>query len=105
MSVWAMAANTMFGNQEFGRDALYTPFGGSAIPVRVIEKRPDIAQALGLIEISTATAGFFVRLSEVADANAGDTIKTLDDGVIFVVQGSPNRDTNRVFWNLDTYPA
>ena len=55
----------------------------------------------------TATAVFEVRVSEVPNPAEGDTITLIGalGGEIFVVQGEPVRDAERLVWAIDTRPA
>lgn len=49
------------------------------------------------------TSVFDVRVSEVEEPEAGDTLTV--DGATFVVQGEPVRDRERLVWTLDVRPA
>lgn len=87
---------------HLGVAAVYTPHGGPPMIVRVIAKRPDREVEFGDIALHTATAVFEVRVAEVPAPAAGDTIAL--DGEIFVVQGEPVRDVERLVWTIDTWP-
>ncbi|NIV76879.1 MAG: hypothetical protein GWN37_19190 [Gammaproteobacteria bacterium] len=88
---------------RLGVDAVYTPQGGPVLTIKVIAMRPD--QVIGGFQASlhTETTTFDVRVSEVAAAEAGDTIAF--NGTIYVIQGAPRRaDPDRLIWSLDTRP-
>ncbi len=46
---------------------------------------------------------FDVRTSEVADPAEGDTLDV--DGVIYIVQGTPVRDAERLVWTIEARRA
>ncbi|WP_428523560.1 head-tail joining protein, partial [Pseudorhodoplanes sp.] len=47
MSAFAKAIDDLFGDPNIGRDAVYTPDGGSAVPVRIIARRADEITGFG----------------------------------------------------------
>ena len=104
MSALAAALDALFGDPHLARHALYRVGGaGEGVPVRVVARQPDQVIGLGEIRVHVATSVFDLRVSEVAEPKAGDTL-TIDDET-FVVQGEPTRDRERLLWTLDTRPA
>ena len=102
MTVFAGAVDAMFA--AFGIDAVYTPAGGEAVPVRVIARHPNTIVGFGETRIHTETATFEVRPSEVANPHVGDQLTV--DGDTFVIQGEPERrDPDRLVWSLDVRGA
>jgi hypothetical protein len=98
MTVFAGAVDATFA--AFGIDALYTPAGGEAVPVRVIAKRPDTIVGFGDTRIHAETATFEVRASEVASPRPDDQLTVGGDA--FVIQGeAERRDPDRLVWSLD----
>ena len=89
--------------RHLGREAVYTPEGGEPVTVRLIAKRPDEIIDFGETRVPAATALFDVRVSEVAEPRPGDRL-TLD-GEIYLVQGEPVRDAERLVWTLEACPA
>jgi hypothetical protein len=88
----------------FGMDAVYTPAGGEAVPVRVIAKRPDTIVGIGETRIHAETATFELRASEVANPRPGDQL--IVNGQTFVIQGEPERrDPDRLVWTVDVRPG
>jgi hypothetical protein len=84
----------------FGIEAVYTPAGGSLLPVRVIARRPDTIVGSDATRIHAEE----VRPSEVASPRLGDQLSVTDD--TFVIQGEPERrDPDRLVWTLDVRPA
>ena len=104
MNAFVFAIDDLFADPNIARSALYRAGGtDDGVPVRVIARRPDREIGFGDIAVHTCTALFEVRVSEVPNPASGDSI-TLD-GETFIVQGEPERDAERLIWNLDTRPA
>ena len=104
MTVIAAAIDTLFADSHLARDAPYRPGGqGEGVQVRVVARQPDQVIGFGETRVHVATSVFDVRVSEVAEPKAGDTLTV--DGETFVVQGEPTRDRERLVWTLDTRPA
>ena len=104
MSIFFNAVTSLFSDPNIARDAVWRPGGvGDGVPVRVIAHRPDTEVAFGDIAVHTATAVFEVRVAEVPDPEAGDTITF--NGETFVVQGESVRDADRLIWVVDTRVA
>ena len=89
--------------RHLGRDAVYTPDGGEPVMIKVIAKRPDEIVGLGETRIHAGTALFDVRASEIAAPRPGDRLSL--GGEDYLVQGEPMRDTERLIWTLEAYPA
>lgn len=102
MSVFADALDTLY-ESELAVDATYAPRGGGPVPVRVMRVSPDVIEPFGGTRIIKETNVFRVRVSEVAEASAGDIIEI--DGEQFEVQSATQRDPQRLEWTLDTKPA
>jgi len=104
MNAYAAGVDLYFQDPHLGRAALYRAGGtGYPIEIRVVESRPDAEVTFGAVRASVATAVFDIRLSEIADPRPGDTIHLGSD--VYVVQGAPKRDDDRMVWRLDTHPA
>ena len=104
MTAFTDAVDLLFRDPNIGRDALYHPGGsGKGFPVRVIAKRPDEIVGFDETRIHAATTLFDVRVSEVAEPRPGDRLSV--DGEDYLVQGEPMRDTERLIWTLEAYPA
>ena len=89
--------------RHLGRVVVYTPEGGTSVEVRVIAKRPDEIVGFDETRIHAATTLFDVRVSEVAEPRPGDRLSV--DGEDYLIQGEPMRDTERLIWTLEAYPA
>ncbi len=103
MSVFAQAIDDLFADPNLAADAVYLPEDGEPIPVRVITRRPDRVLEFGDARLHAETAVFEVRAGEVPNPRPGDRLDV--GGEIFVIQGEPVRDSERLVWTLDTRPA
>lgn len=94
--------------ERMGVDATYTPFGGSAVTVRIVPSRPDQIVGLGDTRSFDNTFLFDVRASELEDESIdpaeGDAITY--DGTNYIVKAPPLRDDDhQEVWTIETYPA
>jgi hypothetical protein len=104
VSAIGMALETLFTDPNIGRDAFWRIGGtGGPAPVRVVPRQPDRIESFGETRIQSETARFDVRASEVPNPRPGDTLEI--EGEVFVIQGEPVRDSERLVWTLDTRPA
>lgn len=103
MTAFVAAIDSLFADPNIAQDAVYVATAGTAIPVRVIARRPDAVSDFAGGRIASATAVFDLRFSDVATPRPGDRIEL--DGDAFLVQGEPRRDAQRLVWSLDTRPA
>jgi hypothetical protein len=98
------AIETLFNDANLSVAALYRVQGvGDPIAIRVIARRSDQVSEFGETRIHSESSTFDVRVAEVANPRPADTLEI--DGEIFVVQGEPVRDTERLVWSVDTRPA
>ena len=72
------------------------------MPVRVILRRPDRISEFGETRIVAGTVVIDVRVSDVAAPAEGDTIEA--DGTVYVIQGEPIRDAERLVWTIEARP-
>jgi hypothetical protein len=104
MPAFAAAIDALFADPNLAVDAVYRAGGADpGIPVRVVVRRPDRVGDFGDTRLLTETTVFDVRVSEIAEPAAGDTIEA--DGVTYVIQGEPVRDAERLVWTIDARPA
>jgi hypothetical protein len=66
----------------------------------VIARQPDRDIEFGDISIHTATTVFEIMVSEVLTPAEDDTITM--GGEIFIIQGEPKRDAERLVWTIGT---
>jgi len=103
MSAFAAAVDLLFADPNIGRDAIYTPDGGIAVPVRTIARRADELTSFGEARLWSETIRIDLRVAEVANPRPGDQFAI--DGGAFLVQGEPVRDRERLVWTVDLRPA
>lgn len=104
MTVFSAAIDAIFRDPNMAADVSYTAIGtGATTTVRAVRISPDESFDLGGARVSTATSLFDIRVSEVAQPVAGDTITVGEEE--FTVQGIPERDAQRLVWRLDTRPG
>lgn len=103
MTVFAQAIDDLFADPNLAADAVFLPEGGEPAPIRIIARRPDRAVEFGDARLHAETAVFEVRATEVPNPRPGDRLDV--GGEMFVIQGEPIRDSERLVWTLDTRPA
>ncbi|GIX11762.1 hypothetical protein [Elioraea sp.] len=104
MSVFAEAIGDLFADPNLARDALWRAGGtGSPLPVRIILRQPDRVGSFGETRLLAATTVVEVRTAEVLALAEGDAFEI--DGEIFVVQGEPVRDSERLVWTAELWRA
>ncbi len=102
-TVFVSAIDALFADPNLGSDAVYCAGGGEpGIPVRVILRRPDRVGEFGETRIVAETLRIDVRVSDVAAPGEGDTVEV--DGTVYVVQGAPIRDAERLVWTIEARP-
>ncbi|GGF43712.1 hypothetical protein SAMN05216376_105191 [Mameliella alba] len=106
---FAADASAIFDG-PLGVDATYTPaWAGPPDPepedlaIRVMPDLSDSQDGFGAGTFVSASAGFWVLVSDVAAPVAGDTITV--DGATYTVQGEPVRDERRLKWRIEARPA
>jgi len=103
MSIFADAIDTLFGDPNMGREALYIAQGGAPQLVRVVLRRPDDITGFGEARLWSETTRLDLRVAEVANPRPGDRIEI--EGEPFLIQGEPTRDRERLIWTVDLRPA
>ena len=103
MSLFADAIDTLFGDPNMARDAVYTPEGGALVPVRVVLRRADDVSSFGDARLWSETTRVDLRVAELPNPRPGDRIEI--DSEAFLIQGEPVRDRERLLWTVDLRPA
>jgi hypothetical protein len=100
MTIVAAAIDALFADRHLALDAVYRAGGADpGVPVRAIVRQPDRVGAFGETRIVAATVVIDVRVSEVAAPAEADTIDA--DGTVYVIQGEPTRDAERLVWTIE----
>ena len=103
MTLFVDAIDTLFGDPNMARDAVYTPEGGAPVLVRVVTRRADDVSSIGDARIWSETTRVDLRVAEVPAPRPGDRVEV--DGDTFLIQGEPVRDRERLVWTVDLRPA
>lgn len=103
MSVFAEAIDDLFTDPNLARDAIWRPSVGDPVPVRIMLRQPDEVAAFGESRFATNTMVIDIRVTDVAEPHPGDKVEI--DGELFVVQGEPRRDAERLIWRIEAVPA
>jgi hypothetical protein len=104
MSVFAAAIDALFADPNLALDAVYRAGGvDPAVPVRAILRRPDRIGEFGETRIVVGSVMIDVRVSEVASPAEGDTIQA--ENTVYIIQGQPIGDAERLVWTLEARQA
>ena len=103
MSIFAIAIETLFGDPNMARDAVYIADGGTPRLVRVVTRRADEVTAFGEARLWSETTRVDLRVAEVPNPRPGDRVEI--DGEAFLIQGEPVRDRERLVWTVDLRPT
>jgi hypothetical protein len=104
MTAFAAAIEALFADPNLAGDAIYRAGGADpGVPVRIVVRRPDRVSEFGETRIVAETTAFDVRVSDIAALAEGDTIEA--DGTVYIMQGEPIRDAERLVWTVEARPA
>ena len=103
MSAFAAAVGALFADPNMGRDAVYFAEGGAPVLARVVARRADAVTDFGDARLWSETTRVDLRVAEVANPRPGDRVEI--DGEVFLIQGEPVRDRERLVWTVDLRPA
>ncbi len=103
MTAFASALELLFADPNLSTPALYVPLGvGSEVAIRVMRRSPDRMIEFGAARLVSDSVVLDVRISDCPDLTAGDRFEI--GGEIFVVQGAPRRDRERLAWTAELLP-
>lgn len=104
MSIFAEAIDDLFADPNLARDAVWRAGGtGAPVTVRIVLRQPDRTGGFGETRLLAATTVIEVRTAEVPELAEGDGFEI--DGAIYVVQGEPVRDSERLVWTVELRPV
>jgi hypothetical protein len=99
----AIAIDVLFADPNLGVNAIYRAGGvGEAITLRAIIRQPDRVGTYGETRIATQTTLIDIRTSDINAPAEGDTIEM--DGTVYIIQGEPLRDGERLVWTIEARP-
>jgi hypothetical protein len=104
MTVFAAAVDALFADPNIGRDAIWRAGGaGAGVGVRVVFRAPDAITNFDGGRF-VATGRFIdVQVSEVATLQPGDTFEI--NSTVYVVQGEPLADDDKLIWSAEVRAA
>ena len=103
MTAFDAAMAVLFADPNIGRTVIYTVEGGQPREVRAILRRPDDVTSFGDARLWSETTRLDLRMAEVASPQPGDRVQIDSDA--FVIQGEPQRDSERLIWTISLAPA
>ena len=103
MTIFAAAIDALFADPHLGIDAVYRVGGADpGVPVRVIVRQPDRVGEFGETRVVAETVMIDVRIDDVAAPAEGDTLEV--NGTVYVIEGEPIRDAERLVWTIEVRP-
>ncbi len=103
MNAFSDAIKILFADPNIGVEAIYTSDGGAPVLVRAVVRRPDEVTNFGDTRLWSETTRVDLRVAEVPTPRPGDRIEI--DTEVFLIQGEPVRDLERLVWTVDLRPA
>jgi hypothetical protein len=102
MNAFAAAIEMLFADPNIGAEAIYTSDDGAPVLVRAVVRRPDEVTNFGDARLLSETTRVDLRGAEVPAPRPGDRIEI--DGAVFLIQGEPVRDRERLVWTVNLRP-
>jgi hypothetical protein len=103
MNAFATAVDALFADPNLGVNAIYRAAGAAeAIPLKAIVRQPDRVDTYGETRIAKETTIIDIRTSDINAPAEGDTIEM--SGAVYVIQGEPIRDAERLVWTIEARP-
>jgi hypothetical protein len=103
MSAFASAVDVLFTDPNIATPALYQQTGiGAQHMIRVMRRSPDRMVEFGAARLLSDTVVLDVRISDCPELAASDRFEIA--GEVFVVQGAPRRDRERLVWTAELLP-
>jgi len=103
MAAFADAVGALFADPNLSTPVLYHQAGvGVERSVQVMRRNPDRMVEFGAARLVSDSVVLDVRVSDCPELAAGDRFEIA--GEIFVVQGAPQRDRERLVWTVELLP-
>jgi hypothetical protein len=100
MNAFTAAIDALFADPNIATNAIYRTGGTDpGTTVKAIVRQPDRIGTFGETRIATETTIFDIRASDINAPAEGDTIEM--DGAVYVIQGEPIRDAERLVWTIE----
>jgi hypothetical protein len=102
-TAFAVALDVLLRDPNLSTSALYIPMGaGPGVEIRVMRRNLDRMVEFGAARLVSDSVVVDVRVSDCPELAAGDRFEIA--GEIFVVQGAPQRDRERLIWTAELLP-
>jgi len=103
MTAFVAALDLLFADPNLSTPVLYQQAGiGVEHALRVMRRSPDRMVEFGAARLVSDSVALDVRISDCPELAAGDRFEIA--GEIFVVQGTPQRDRERLVWKAELLP-
>lgn len=103
MTAFTAALDVLFSDPNLSTPALYQQAGiGVEQALRVMRRSPDRMVEFGAARLVSDSVVLDVRISDCPELAAGDRFEI--GAEIFVVQGTPQRDRERLVWTVELLP-
>ena len=103
MTVFTAALDALFMDPNLSTPALYQQAGvGVEVAIRVMRRSPDRMVEFSAARLVSDSLVVDIRVSDCPELAAGDRIEIASE--IFAVQGTPQRDRERLVWTAELVP-
>ena len=103
MTAFVAALDLLFADPNLSTPALYQQAEiGVEQTLRVMRRSPDRMVEFGAARLVSDSVVLDVRISDCPELAAGDRFEIA--GEVFVVQGTPQRDRERLVWTVELLP-
>ncbi len=103
MTAFAQALDVLFSDPNLSTPALYQQAGiGVEQALRVTRRSPDRMVEFGAARLVSDSMVLDVRITDCPELAAGDRFEIA--GEVFIVQGAPQRDRERLVWTAELLP-
>jgi hypothetical protein len=104
MTAFVTALDLLFADPNLSTPALYVPMGvGPGVEIRVMRRSPDRMVEFGAAWLVSDSVVLDVRISDCPELATGDRFEIA--GEVFVAQGAPRRDRERLVWTVELLPS
>ena len=103
MTAFHAVLDLLFADPNLSTPALYQQAGvGAEVAIRVMRRSPDRMIEFGAARLVSDSVVLDVRVCDCPELTAGDRFEIA--GEIFAVQGTPQRDRERLVWTAELLP-
>ena len=103
MTAFTVALDVLLNDPNLSTPALYQQAGiGPEVAIRVMRRSPDRVVEFGAARLVSDSVVLDVRVGDCPELVAGDRFEIA--GEVFVVQGTPQRDRERLLWTVELLP-